>query len=107
MDQNRVVAFSEKPTLSDCWINGGIFAADAALLDAIEGPDDRLEDQVMQRLIARNGVVAMRHARWWRSIDTPKDVKAAMKEDLTHFAFAPDHQPRLAPVSEHGAKAKI
>ncbi len=106
MDQNRIAAFREKPTLPDCWINGGIFAADASLLDAIKRPDDQLEDQVMQRLITRNAAVAMRHARWWRSIDTPKDVRAAMKEDLAHFAFSPDHQPRLAPVPEHVAKAK-
>ncbi|MCG3267177.1 sugar phosphate nucleotidyltransferase [Yoonia sp. I 8.24] len=93
----RVVDFAEKPIRQDEWINGGIFAADATLLDAIETPQDALEGPVMARLIARQSVQALRHTGWWRAVDTTKDRRIAQTDDFARFDYAPDMRPQLTP----------
>ncbi|KQI72966.1 hypothetical protein AN191_03400 [Loktanella sp. 5RATIMAR09] len=99
MDHNRITAFSEKPVADNQWINGGFFALDASILDAIQQPEDRLEDQVIERMIAQNTAVALPHKGWWRSIDSPKDVQLALKKDFARFDFQNGKQPQLSSIA--------
>jgi glucose-1-phosphate cytidylyltransferase len=73
LDQaDRVVGFREKPVLPDHWINAGFFVLTAAALHAATGPD--LERDVLPALAAQGLLAAHRHAGFWRSVDTQKDL---------------------------------
>ena len=71
-DADRVLGFQEKPVLHDHWINAGFFVFTPAALDADEGPD--LERDVLPALAAQGRLAAHRHAGFWRSVDTQKDL---------------------------------
>ncbi|MDX6220499.1 MAG: glucose-phosphate cytidylyltransferase [Frankiales bacterium] len=76
---DRVTGFREKPVLPDHWINAGFFVLTAGALDASPGPD--LERDVLPALALRGELVAHRHAGFWRSVDTQKDLA-----ELEHLA---------------------
>jgi glucose-1-phosphate cytidylyltransferase len=68
---DRVVGFSEKPVLSEYWINGGFFLLNREVFDVWQGHN--LEKEVLPRL-AELGLLQMyRHQGFWRSMDTYKD----------------------------------
>jgi glucose-1-phosphate cytidylyltransferase len=69
---DRVLGFHEKPVLGDHWINAGFFVFDRRVFDDWAGPD--LERDVLPALAARGSLRAYRHAGFWKSMDTQKDV---------------------------------
>lgn len=71
-EHDRVLGFQEKPVLRDHWINAGFFVLSADALDAAPGPD--LERDVLPALASTGRLVAHRHAGFWRSVDTQKDL---------------------------------
>lgn len=71
-DFGRVVAFREKPRLTDHWINAGFMVLDADALQATEGRS--LERDVLPALGAQGRLYAYRHHGFWKSMDTHKDV---------------------------------
>lgn len=68
----RVSGFTEKPVLPDRWINGGFFVFDEAAFSCWPGGD--LEREVLPALAAAGRLHAHRHAGFWRSVDTAKDL---------------------------------
>lgn len=100
LDDDVITGFAEKTTNPNLWINGGIFAADATLLDATQALDEALERQVIDRLITARRAVALRHNGWWRAIDTPKDLRIAQTQDRAQFAFNNGQSPRITPKSD-------
>jgi glucose-1-phosphate cytidylyltransferase len=82
-ETDRVVGFREKPVLPDHWINAGFFVLDATALDAADGPD--LERDVLPALAVQGMLAAHRHAGFWRSVDTQKDLV-----ELEQLARHPD-----------------
>ncbi|MGZ6791306.1 MAG: sugar phosphate nucleotidyltransferase [Mycobacteriales bacterium] len=69
-----VLGFREKPVLDGHWINAGFFVFDRQVLQDWPGPD--LERDVLPALAARGELLAHRHAGFWKSMDTQKDVAA-------------------------------
>ena len=66
-------AFKEKCLDSSRWINAGIIAVSADVLNYVQGCDERLEQQPVERMIKDRQVVAPQHRGNWQGIDTIKD----------------------------------
>jgi len=72
----RVVEFSEKPSVSQGYINGGFFVFNRAFFDYLS-PDDGcvLEREPLERL-AKDGQLEMfAHDGYWQCMDTPRDLQ--------------------------------
>lgn len=69
-----VTEFLEKPMV-DKLINGGYFICDTSIGSYINKNSDILETDVMSRLVEERKLGAVRNDRFWRCMDTPKDVK--------------------------------
>ena len=71
---DRVVAFSEKPQVTDTYINGGFFVFERAFLDRVEDDDDCVLERAPLESLARDGeLVAYRHDGFWQCMDTYRD----------------------------------
>jgi len=73
----RIASFTEKPRLSDYWINAGVYClhADIAGYLPVSGS---IERDVFPKLAAEGKLLASKHAGChWQSIDSPKDVEEA------------------------------
>ena len=84
-DEDRVLAFEEKPRL-DQWVNGGFFLFEPAFLDYLE-EDSALENSPLRRLAADRQLHAFRHTGFWDCMDTYKD--AVTLNDLWAAGDAP------------------
>ena len=84
-DEDRVLAFEEKPRL-DHWVNGGFFVFEPAFLDYLED-DSVLENSPLRRLAADRELHAFRHTGFWDCMDTYKD--AVTLNDLWTAGDAP------------------
>ncbi len=72
-DENgRVVRFTEKPRLSDCWINAGFFVMDQGASNWFAGQD--LERDILPALGQAGELYSHRHQGFWKSMDTHKDT---------------------------------
>lgn len=67
----RVVGFTEKPVLSEYWINGGFFVFEEEVFKHWEGQN--LEREVLPALARAECLHMYRHNGFWRSMDTYKD----------------------------------
>jgi glucose-1-phosphate cytidylyltransferase len=73
LDSDRVVRFSEKPFLTDRWINGAFFVLEPAVLDYIEGRDTQWEKEPLERLAREGQLMAYRHSSFWQCMDTIRE----------------------------------
>lgn len=73
LDGDRVVAFAEKPPVTDVWINGAFFVLEPQVLDYIEGDATEWEREPMERLARDGQLMAYRHGSFWQCLDTPRD----------------------------------
>jgi glucose-1-phosphate cytidylyltransferase len=71
-DEDRVLAFEEKPRLEH-WVNGGFFVFEPAFLDYLD-EDSVLENAPLRRLAADRELRAFRHTGFWDCMDTYKDA---------------------------------
>ena len=71
-ETGRVRRFTEKPRLTDHWINAGFFVVDKRAFDQWEGDD--LEREVLPALAADGELFVYQHLGFWRSMDTYKDA---------------------------------
>jgi len=77
IDGDQVSAFSEKPQVTDSWINGGYFVFERAMLDRLSTDDDCVLERSPLEGLARDGeLAAYRHAGFWQCMDTYRDWKA-------------------------------
>jgi len=84
-DEDRVLAFEEKPRLNQ-WVNGGFFVFEPAFLAYLE-EDSVLENSPLRRLAADRELHAFRHTGFWDCMDTYKD--AVVLNDLWTAGRAP------------------
>jgi glucose-1-phosphate cytidylyltransferase len=84
-EQDRVLAFHEKPRLTQ-WINGGFLCVEPGFLDYLE-EDSVLERGPLERAAADGRLSAFRHHGFWDCMDTYKD--AATLNDLWEAGEAP------------------
>jgi glucose-1-phosphate cytidylyltransferase len=79
MDGDQVVEFSEKPQLSEGWINGAFFVAEPGVFEYIDGDDTQWEREPMEHLARDGQVMAYRHESFWQCMDTLRDRKLLEK----------------------------
>jgi glucose-1-phosphate cytidylyltransferase len=72
---NTVAEFREKPVLQG-WINGGFFIFNREFFDYLGGDDEILEERPMKQLVRERQLSVFPHERFWKCMDTYKDVVA-------------------------------
>ena len=70
-DSGKIVAFREKPTLREHWINAGFFVFDHDVFNHWEG--NNLERDVFPSLLKKGLLYTYRHDGFFKSMDTHKD----------------------------------
>ena len=104
-DEGRVRGLHDV-TRSDIWLNGGYFVFRSEFLDNL-GPGEDLVEEPLQRLMARDQVLAQRHDGFWSPMDTLKDKQ--WLESLHESGEAPwqlwnvDRQPDVDAVKAASA----
>ena len=69
----RVSKCSEKPRISEGWINGAFFVCEPGVFDYIEGDATRFERESLESLAADGELMAYPHDGFWRSMETLRD----------------------------------
>ena len=87
LNGDRVMSFTEKPQLSEGWINGGFMVLEPAVLDGIDGDDVVLERDVLSQLASVDQLRAYRHTGFWHCMDTLRDVR--MLDELARKEHPP------------------
>jgi glucose-1-phosphate cytidylyltransferase len=73
---DRVLAFIEKPSGDNGYINGGgFFVLSPKVLDYIEGDETVWEQEPMQALARAGQLAAFRHNGFWQLMDTLREKK--------------------------------
>jgi glucose-1-phosphate cytidylyltransferase len=78
-DNNRVIAFTEKPKGDGSWINGGFFVCEPEVFDYIEGDATFWEKEPMEKLATDGQMTAYRHTGFWKPMDTLRDKQELEK----------------------------
>jgi glucose-1-phosphate cytidylyltransferase len=73
IEADQVVSFSEKPQMSEGWINGAFFVLEPSVLDLIEGDPTQFEREPLERLATEGQLMAYRHSGFWQCMDTLRD----------------------------------
>ena len=73
LDNDRILAFAEKPESDRGWINGGFFLLSPKVDALIEGDATVWEHEPMNRLVAQGQMRAYRHHGFWHPMDTLRD----------------------------------
>jgi glucose-1-phosphate cytidylyltransferase len=74
-DQDGVASFTEKPQAGEGWISGGFFVLEPGVLEYIEDDATPWESEPLERLASEGQLCAFRHAGFWQSMDTLRDVR--------------------------------
>jgi glucose-1-phosphate cytidylyltransferase len=75
-DGERVDRFSEKPAVTEGWINGGFFVFRRAMLEYVRDDDAcTLEREPLERLAADDQLRVHRHEGFWQCMDTYRDLQ--------------------------------
>jgi len=72
-DNNEVTSFQEKPKGDGAWINGGFFVLEPEIFNYIEGDSSIWERDPMENLAKDNQMVAFKHQKFWKPMDTLRD----------------------------------
>jgi glucose-1-phosphate cytidylyltransferase len=102
LDGDRVARFSEKPQVTDTFINGGFFVFERAVLDRLSTDEGCVLERAPLEGLAHDGeLAAYRHTGFWQCMDTYRDWKRL--EGLWHQGGAPwavwDGRPQLEQVA--------
>ena len=71
--KNIVSKFTEKPQVSEGWINGGFFIANKKIFDFIKNDKTILEKEPLEILAKKKQLLAFKHKGFWRCMDTKRD----------------------------------
>lgn len=74
-DGNRVAQFTEKPQISEGWINGGFLVVEPAVFNYLQGDRSSLEADVLEQLASDQQLLGYRHEGFWQCMDTLRDVR--------------------------------
>ncbi|KDR58849.1 MULTISPECIES: glucose-1-phosphate cytidylyltransferase [Limnospira] len=75
IDGNRVVEFSEKPQISEGWINGAFFVLEPGIYDYIAGDDTQWEKEPLENLAKDGQLMAYQYDGFWQCMDTLRDKR--------------------------------
>jgi glucose-1-phosphate cytidylyltransferase len=79
-DKTSVVHnFSEKPQVSEGWVNGGFFVFNRSLFDYIPNPDVSLEMEPLHALAQDGQLSAYKHEGFWQCVDTYRELEYVEK----------------------------
>lgn len=74
LDDDQVVAFSEKEKQNDKWVNGGFFLLEPEVLDYINDDlNEHWEQGPLQTLAHNMQLMAYKHTSFWQCMDTQHD----------------------------------
>ena len=73
LENERVMAFYEKPKGDGSWINGGFFVLEPSALDLIKSDDCIWEQEPLSLLASQHQLAAYRHDQFWHPMDTIRD----------------------------------
>ena len=73
MEDDKVVAFQEKPQTGQGWINGGYFIIEPEFFDLIDGDNTILEREPLEKAAAMGELMAYSHDGYWQCMDTKRD----------------------------------
>lgn len=79
-EQDRIAGFVQSPSLP-YWINGGVYAFEAGVVDLLPEKGDH-EDSTFPQLAVDKLLAGYKITSYWRGVDTVKDVKEAGEEVL-------------------------
>ncbi|HEY4440330.1 MAG TPA: glucose-1-phosphate cytidylyltransferase [Candidatus Elarobacter sp.] len=87
LEEQKIVAFDEKPQGDGAWINGGYFVLSPSVLDYIDGDETVWERGPLERLAAEGKLSAFIHRGFWQPMDTLRDKQQL--EELWSSGAAP------------------
>jgi glucose-1-phosphate cytidylyltransferase len=89
LDGDQVVAFAEKPQVTQSFINGGFFVLEPAFVERYLADDDdlNLEREPLQNVAADGELMMFPHTGFWQPMDTFREWK--MLEELWDSGDAP------------------
>jgi len=73
LNGDRVVRFSEKPKVTDRWINGAFFVLEPGVFEYIADDNTQWEREPLERLAREGQLMAYRHTSFWQCMDTLHD----------------------------------
>lgn len=73
MDGERVTKFSEKPQISEGWINGAFFVCEPGIFDYITSDSVMFEQAPLEGLANDGQLMAYKHEGFWQCMDTLRD----------------------------------
>ena len=73
LKKNLVTKFSEKPIISNSWINGGYFVLEPKIFDYIRNENTIWEKEPLQNLSKNKKLNAYLHKDFWQPMDTLRD----------------------------------
>ncbi len=78
-ENERVVAFQEKPMGDGGRINGGFFVLDPKVIDHIDGDATVWEQEPLMKLASSGQLMAYPHDGFWQPMDTLRDKKLLLE----------------------------
>jgi glucose-1-phosphate cytidylyltransferase len=73
LEEQKIVAFDEKPQGDGAWINGGYFVLSPGVFDYLDGDHTVWEREPLERLAADGKLSAFFHRGFWQPMDTLRD----------------------------------
>lgn len=73
VEQERVMAFQEKPKGNGIWVSGGFFVVEPRALDYIENDASIWEGEPLERIAAEGQLAIFKHRGFWAAMDTLRD----------------------------------
>lgn len=74
--KGKVISFSEKPQVSEGFINGGFFVFNRRIFDYLtENVDCDLEKDALEKLATQDELMAYEHSLNWECMDTLRDME--------------------------------
>jgi len=78
-NDQKVLAFQEKPKGDGSWINGGFFVLQPEIINYIDDDQTAWERKPLERLAEEGQLMAYRHNEFWQCMDTLRDVQLLNK----------------------------
>lgn len=86
--KNQVLtSLAEKPQLSTGWINGGYFVFKKEFFKLLDFKNVMLERDPMAKLCKKKQINVYLHDKFWRCVDTARDLKLLEEMNLNKFKW--------------------
>lgn len=72
---DMIAQFTEKPQIGEGWINGGFMVFEPAVFDYLDGDDNSLEADALEKLAIDKQLLGYKHEAFWQCMDTLREVR--------------------------------